>query len=345
MRRPTPLPPPAETPPDAAARAPEVRSAVEVVVDDETAPTATDADTGAAAVAAIEPPLAPVTPLTAPMTMQRPADLSGTAKEQDEAAPQPEEPVSLRTVWAAARARRKALRAEVRRFTGRQRRKRRLWLGGAASILVLVLVTLGAAYSPLFAVQRVTVIGAGQLNAPAVEAALSGQVGTPLPLVDESAVKAVLVTFPLVESYTLEARPPHELVVRIVERTPIGLIQSRAGYTLVDAAGVALSTTAVPTPGEPLVTVTGGTRSPAFEAIGQVMRSLPDSTLAQVTAVSATTPDDVTLTLGSANAQVVWGSAEDSAMKALVLEQAMIARPPASVSVYDVSSPSAIVIR
>ena len=156
---------------------------------------------------------------------------------------------------------------------------------------------------------------------------MADQLGTPLPLVDESAVKAALVTFPLVESYSLEARPPHELVVRIVERTPIGLIQTRAGYTLVDAAGVALSTTATPAPGRPVVTVQGGTDSPAFEAIGQVMRSLPRRSSSQVTAVSASTPDDVTLTLGGANAQVVWGSAEDSAMKALVLETTMAARP------------------
>ena len=61
--------------------------------------------------------------------------------------------------------------------------------------------------------------------------------------------------------------------------------------------------------------------------------------------MTASTPDDVTLTLGGANAEVVWGSAEDSAMKALVLETTMAARPPASVSVYDVSSPSAVVVR
>ena len=51
-----------------------------------------------------------------------------------------------------------------------------------------------------------------------------------------------------------------------------------------------------------------GTGSPAFEAIGQATRSLPDSIATQVTAVSASTPDDVTLTLGGANAQVVWGA-------------------------------------
>ena len=53
----------------------------------------------------------------------------------------------------------------------------------------------------------------------------------------------------------------------------------------------------------------------------------------------------MTLTLGGANAQVVWGSAEDSAMKALVLEKAMVGPSAGSVSVYDVSSPSAIVVR
>lgn len=346
MRRPTPLPPTAESSTDAAAgeSAPDQvlsAPAPETARDDLSAPAELDA------VSIDQGSVAPVIPLTSPLTMQRPAELPSTADTTtgDDAAATEDAPVRLREVWAAARARRKALRAEVRRFTGRQRRKRLLWLGGAASVVLLVLATLGAAYSPLFAVEQIRIVGSETLDTLAVEAALKDQLGTPLPLVDESAVKAVLVTFPIVESYTLEARPPHELVVRIVERTPIGLIQSRAGYTLVDAAGVALSTTSTPAPGRPVVTVSGGTDSAAFGAIGLVMRSLPDSILDQVTAVTATTPDDVTLTLGGSNAQVVWGSAEDSAMKALVLEKAMIARPPASVFVYDVSSPSAIVVR
>lgn len=338
MRRPSPLPPSSATSPDAAAPA-------GVVSDDE----AVSRRRSAAGEYDVRleggETIAPVIPLSAEPPMQRPVPLpddgaAASADVEPDAAP-----VRLREVWAASRARRKALRAEVRRFTGRQRRRRLLWLGGAASVVVLVLATLGAAYSPLFAVEQIRIVGAETLDTADVEAALSDQIGTPLPLVDESAVKAALVTFPLVESYSLEARPPHELVVRIVERTPIGLIQTRAGYTLVDAAGVALSTTQTPAAGRPLVTVTGGTGSAAFEAVGQVMRALPDSIRAQVTAVSASTPDDVTLTLGESNAQVVWGSAEDSAMKALVLEKAMIARPPATVSLYDVSSPSAIVIR
>jgi cell division protein FtsQ len=342
MRRPTPLPPPADPSTDPVDRGVGPGGPGD---ESEPAPPAGQADESASSP---EDPVAPIIPLTPSTPMRRPSELpstgtGGVAPAGFETADA--DPVRLREVWAAARARRKALRAEVRRFTGRQRRRRLMWLGGAASVVLLVLATLGAAYSPLFAVEQIRIVGSETLDTLALEAALSDQMGTPLPLVDESAVKAVLVTFPIVESYTLEARPPHELVVRIVERTPIGLIQTRAGYTLVDAAGVALSTTDTPAPGRPVVTVTGGTGSAAFESVGLVMRSLPDAIRDQVTAVAASTPDDVTLTLGGSNAQVVWGSAEDSAMKALVLEQAMIARPPASVLVYDVSSPSAIVVR
>tara|TARA_B100000378_G_scaffold119204_1_gene95735 strand:- start:126 stop:1169 length:1044 start_codon:yes stop_codon:yes gene_type:complete len=249
-----------------------------------------------------------------------------------------------RAVWRAARARRRALRAEMRRFTVRQRRRRAAWLWSAGAVVALVVVTLGAAYSPLFAVERIRVVGADTLDAASVEEALSGQLGTPLPLVDESAVKATLVTFPLVETYTLEARPPHDLVVRIVERTPVGVIDGPAGFTLVDAAGVALSTTPEAPEGEPVLEVVGGTGSAAFEAVGQVVRSLPEAIRAQVTAVSASSADDVTLTLGGTDTDIVWGNADDSALKALVLERQMAATPPEDVSSYDVSSPDVVVV-
>lgn len=322
MRRPSPLPPPSSAEPKAAPAGRAASSGRR---------SGNAAESEAAGVGFT----APVIPLDSP---SRPAvaqvDGSGDAA-----------PVGWREVWRAARARRKALRAEVRRFTARQRRRRAMWLGGAAALLVLALATLGAAYSPLFAVEQITVVGAEQLDEAQVASALAGQIGTPMPLVDESAIKAALVGFPLVESYTLEARPPHELVVRIVERTPIGVIDTRAGFTVVDAAGVALSTTPAAPAGLPVLDITGGVGSDAFTAAGQVMHSLPGAIRAQVTAVTATTTDDVTLTLGGTNTSVVWGSAEDSAQKALTLAKAMVGNPPASVSVYDVSSPTAVVVR
>ncbi|MEQ6897324.1 FtsQ-type POTRA domain-containing protein [Microbacterium sp. KR10-403] len=282
---------------------------------------------------------APIIPLTTG------GDAAPAARDAAAAPAEPGEHVRWRDVWRASRARRRALRAEVRRFTARQRRRRIVWLSALGAVVLFVAGSFGAAYSPLFAVREIRVVGTSALDEAQVVAALKGQLGTPLPLVDEAAVKAALVRFPLVETYTLQAQPPHELVVRIVERTPVGAVKSSAGYTVVDAAGVALSTASAKPKSLPVLSIDGGTSSEAFRSAGQVIRSLPEAIRAKVTAVSATTPDDVTLTLGATGTKVVWGSADESARKGVVLQTLMKAKPPSKVSSYDVSSPDAVLVR
>lgn len=284
-------------------------------------------------------------PMTAPIPLPERDRADAPGEATSAATDATGERVGIRDVWRATRARRRTLRAEVRRFTVRARRRRAVWIGVGAALVLLVLGTLGAAYSPLFAVERIRVIGAEAVDASSVEDALSGQVGTPLPLVDASAIKAELVAFPLIESYVLEARPPHELVVRIVERTPIGVVDSAAGFTVVDAAGVALSTSPTRPDGFALLDAAGGVGSDAFLAVGQVLRSLPEDLRATVSEASATSPDDVSFVLGDTGATVVWGSADDSALKAVLLERLMSSRPPGAGVAYDVSSTGAVVVR
>jgi len=249
--------------------------------------------------------------------------------------------MSARDVWRAARARRKALRAEIRRFTQRSRRRRIVWLSAIGAAILLVGGSVAAAYSPLFAVEKITVVGATTLDPATLEAALAGQIGTPLALVDSSEVKASLLAFPLIETYALEAKPPHDLTVRIVERTPVGVIRSEAGYTLVDAAGVALATTSDQPAGQPLLDIAGGTDSAAFESAGLVVRSVPADLRATLTNVTATTPDDVTLTL-STGLTIVWGNSENSPLKSEALAKTLIGVPGASS--IDVTSPHAVVV-
>lgn len=253
--------------------------------------------------------------------------------------------VGWRGVWRAARARRKALRAEVRRFTVRARRRRLAWLIGIGSVLLLVVGSVGAAYSPLFAVEEISIEGAEQLDAAAVESAMADQLGKPLPLVDASAVKAALVAFPLIETYTLEAHPPHDLVIRVVERTPVGVVESEAGFTTVDAAGVVLATAGERPAGLPLIQVEGGTGADAFRAVGQVLRSLPEDLRARVTGAGATSPEDVTLTLGDGGPQVIWGSVDDTSEKVSTLQGALKGALAEGATVYDVSAPGTIIVR
>lgn len=248
-------------------------------------------------------------------------------------------------VWRASRAHRKALRKEVRRFTVRSRRRRLAWIISLSAVVAVVAGSFAVANSPLFAVEKITVVGTTSLDAATVQQALDGAMGAPLAAVDRDAVRESLGEFPAIETYSLEARPPHELVVRIVERTPVGVITAPDGYALVDGAGVTLATSATPPAGQPLISAEGGVEGKAFRAIGTVIRSLPASIRAQVSAASATTAYDVTLTLAATATTIVWGGAEDSAKKALVLEDIMVARPPAQVSVYDVSSASNVIVR
>lgn len=269
-------------------------------------------------------------------------DFSVTARIEDDDLAVARDGVGSAEVWRAARARRKALRAEIRRFTQRSRRRRLLVWGTTGAVVALVLGSVIAAYSPLFAVETITVAGAKTIDPASVQQALSDQLGAPLALVDADEVKSALADFPVIESYALEVRPPRELLVRIVERTPIGAIRDGDGYAVVDAAGVALSTSAKLPEGRPELDIAGGIDSAAFRSAGLVMRSLPADLRGTVTEVRATSGDDVTLLLADGKS-VVWGSEKDSVRKAAVLVRLIAASPDSRA--FDVSSPTVPVVR
>ncbi|MGF3055024.1 FtsQ-type POTRA domain-containing protein [Microbacterium sp. YY-01] len=301
-------------------------------------------------------PVAPILPLTSASHEGSAAHHSSSAPDAESQQPLPgddvthgsgDEPadraaVGTWDVWKAARARRRALRAEIRRFTHRARRRRRMILAWLGAAVVVAVTSFAVAYSPLFAVDTITVTGVQQLDPATIESALEQQRGRPLALVDSGEVKAALVAFPLIETYTLEAHPPHELMVKIVERTPVGVVATDAGFTVIDAAGVALSTSEQRPEGHALLTIEGGIGTRAFVSAGNVVRSLPESIAARLVEVAASSVDDVTLTLDD-RTQVVWGSAHESVRKGIALERTMQAHPNADV--YDVSSPQAVVVR
>lgn len=244
----------------------------------------------------------------------------------------------------AERRRRRYERAEARRFTQATRTRRRKYLLGLAAAAVLVLLVVLTAYSPLLAVRTITVEGASRVDPAAVSAALDDQLGRPLTLVDFGEVKRTLETFPLIQSYVTEARPPDTLVVRIVERRPVVTVAADGAFALVDAAGVVVETTPVRAPGYPIIDIAATpVDTPGFAAASQVLLALTPEFLAQVDSVSAPTPDSVTLVLTNGQ-RVVWGSAEESALKARIVAS-MISNPGIpDVMEYDVSSPEAPIV-
>jgi cell division protein FtsQ len=292
--------------------------------------------------------LAPVSPLTgAPVTGAPTAGAdprAGVPLSDPAAAPPARTAGAARAQFRAARrARKRYERDEVRRFTWRARRRRRAWLAGGGVAAALVLFTVIGVFSPLMALRTIEVTGTSRIQADQVQAALADQLGTPLPLLDAGKIKAELGTFTLIQSFVTESRPPGTLVVRIVERQPVGVIPSAAGFDLVDAAGVVIQSTPDRPAGYPALDA-GGVGSPGFLAAAQVVGSLPEGIRSQLDTVTAGTADDVTLSLAG-GARVVWGSAEKSDYKAVVLAALMVGHPVGSVSEYDVSSPDSAVLR
>ena len=240
----------------------------------------------------------------------------------------------------AAHERHRVERSEMRRFTGATQRRRRVAAFSVGLVVVLAGGVAAAAYSPLFAVRDIEVSGTSRLDAAAVARALHAQVGTPLPLVDQAAVRRELSSFDLIASYTTESRPPGTLVVDVVERTPIALVRSSSGYRLVDAAGVTIATSADRTAGYPVVAETTGSKE--FRAVVDVLAAVPSSLLSRIDRATADTADDVTFRLTSGQ-QVVWGGPERGSLKAADL-QALL-QSGVRAATYDVSSPEAPVTR
>lgn len=250
-----------------------------------------------------------------------------------------------RKLKEAVKARKAFERDEVRRFTAHLRRRKIIWGSIAGSLAaILIFVSVGV-FTPVLALQTIAVEGATRVPAEQIMAALQPQINKPLPLVDMGAVRKAVEAQPLVKSYSTVALPPHTLLIKIVERSPIGYLSVDGNLIMVDPAGVVLEQSTEKTPGIPIITVEGGSaQSKGFVAAVDVINSLPSALAGQLEEVIANTTDDVTLVL-TGGARVFWGGPENAAMKNRVLSQLLAVNPVGSVSEYDVSSPKTAVVR
>ncbi|HEU4849343.1 MAG TPA: FtsQ-type POTRA domain-containing protein [Terrimesophilobacter sp.] len=247
---------------------------------------------------------------------------------------------------SASRDRRRYEKREIRRFTRRARNRRLGWAVAAGVVVVLVALLAVAVYSPLLALRTIRIEGTSAVSADEVMAAVDGQLGTPLALIDYDRIRTELDGFPLIRSFVTEVLPPATLVVRIVERAPVGTIATPAGFAVVDPAGVPLSTSAQRMPGVPLIDVgSKGVDSTAFRAVVEVLLALPDAIRARVDTAQATSKDDVSLVLAGVGQRVVWGSADRSALKARVLQDLMATQGENAKVEFDVSAPLSPVVR
>lgn len=281
----------------------------------------------------------------APKAPKAPKATAASASGRSSASVASDAPVP-RQLRAARRERRRVEKREVRRFTKRTRTQRAAWLSVVGVIVALGCLLAVAVFSPLLSFERLEVRGAEQVDEAAVRDVIEDQLGTPLALLDYDAIREGLARIPLIRSFATEVTPPNTLTIHLVEREPIGVVRAESGFAVVDPAGVVLDRIAEQPDGLPRINVDDeGAAGVGFSAVVEVLLALPEGLRSDVASATATTRDDVRLTLSSGGEHVVWGSADRSELKARVLATLLEARSSGSTVEFDVSAPLTPVVR
>ncbi|MGB8649269.1 MAG: FtsQ-type POTRA domain-containing protein, partial [Mycobacteriales bacterium] len=217
------------------------------------------------------------------------------------------------------------------------RARRTGWV--AAGVLPLLLLAWLLGSSSLLAVRQVVVSGEHRLTAEQIEAAADVAPGTPLARVDTAAVARRVRALGPVASVAVTRGWPHALRIKVTERVPVAALTQRRGFLLLDGGGAVIA---------PVATLPRGTYrleapapdAPATQAALTVLRQLPRALRAQLVAVRAATPEQVTLVLRDGRT-VLWGGVDDSPAKAA----AVLALMKMPGTVFDVSAPGVVTRR
>ena len=208
-------------------------------------------------------------------------------------------------------------RLATRRRTQRRRRwVRWLWLGLAVAVLAGAVYLVG--FSPVLAVAKVKVTGTEVASKREVTEAAAVELGTPLVRLDVAGIAQRVAGLPPVAEVTVTREWPDQVVIAITEREARLMIPSGSGYLIADATGVVFdSTTSRP---RGLIEVEGNPRDQQTLAdAGTVFSSLSEKTQELVSVIQARGRDSITLRLKDGT-RVFWGSAEQSALKAEVVD-------------------------
>ena len=231
--------------------------------------------------------------------------------------------------------RRRERLAERRRV--RKRRIVRASIAGAAVVILAWVVF----FSPLLALRSggVAVRGAGVSGVADgdVKAAVAEYVGTPLVRLNTGEVESkVRKSLPMVKRAKVTRNFPGGVTVAVTLRKPVACMVEKASCTAIDEDGVRLDVPKSQTSSLPKLKLADGDAPRATSIMGAVLGALDEGTRRQVASVQVTRAGQVAFTL-SDGATVNWGGAEESAVKARVLEGLLSQKAKR----YDVSAPHA----
>ena len=237
-------------------------------------------------------------------------------------------------------------RDTIVRFKARPKQTKAIVLTALGSLVALIVLVLATIFTPLLAVENIKITGLQKIDEKKVAAAVKSQIGIPLALVTQQSVADQLSRFTLIESFSLVSELPHTLHIAISERQPICIVDVGGVSYLYDPAGVRLGAASYKDT-YPRVLIKGEPKTSASysEAI-DVLLALPAKLLPRISVIDAKSKDDVTMQLrGYAGQKIIWGDASQASLKSKVLAALIANQKPTDRVTFDVSSPTAPVVR
>lgn len=236
-----------------------------------------------------------------------------------------------------------AVRRSRRAFARRQWARRWLtWKYVLAAVVLLALVV-GTVwlvfFSSVLAVKAVDVAGEERLRADQVRSVAAIPDGEPLARLDLQAIRARVQALALVRNAEVTRHWPDTVRIEVEERVAIAVVDIGGRPRGLDLDGVVFDDFG-PAEGLPRVHTAPDPGRDALREAAAVVSALPDDLADRVDHVEVATVDQIRLVLRD-DRTVVWGSAEESELKAEVLT-ALLSRPGAT---YDVSVPGQPTVR
>lgn len=221
--------------------------------------------------------------------------------------------------------------------------------------MALVLLSAGSVWllygSQWLRVERVSVSGTDVLTPEQVREAADVPVGSPLISVDTDAIEARLRRkLPRIDAVDVTRSWPHGIGLKVVERTPVLLVQKGGNFVEVDDEGVRFATVSQAPKDVPALELTlsqPGSRAASLRRFGEsrlvreavrVAGDIPAAVARATRSVKVRSYDDISLELTDGRT-VAWGSEEKGAAKARTLTALLKATPDARH--FDVSVPTA----
>ena len=238
----------------------------------------------------------------------------------------------------------RAARRTRRRFLRRQWARR--WLSWRYVLVALALVALVATsvwlvfFSSTLQVKKVQVVGNDLLSDAQVREIADVPVGEQLAVVDLDRATSRVASLAEVRSVDVTRAWPDVVRIEVEERTAVAVVELAGRLRGLDADGVVFRDYKAVPKGMPRVRPTSSAGTEALREAATVVAALPDDLSSRVDFVAVETIDLITLVLRDGR-EVVWGSADESALKAQVIDRLLAEKG----TVYDVSVPGSPTVR